>query len=191
MRTEQHIDADDAAEVVKTAHVKHNSGCQEWYTPSVYVEAARISMGGIDLDPASTPAANHIIQAETFYTADVDGLAQTWSGRVWLNPPYSNSLIRPFAEKLVHHLECGDVKQACVLTNNATETAWYATLMKSVSAGCFIKGRIRFLAEDGESRNTPLQGQVMLYYGDRTDEFVAMYSSMGLCWMPARKVVPV
>lgn len=65
-------------EAVK-AHVANNSGNNEWYTPPVFIEAAREVMGSIDTDPASSEVANRTVQAAQFFSAETNGLAQTWS----------------------------------------------------------------------------------------------------------------
>lgn len=62
----------------------------EWYTPSLYIEAARQVMGGIDLDPASCAVADQTVKATNYFSQEEDGLAQTWHGRVWCNPPFSS-----------------------------------------------------------------------------------------------------
>ena len=49
------------------AHVEHNSGNNEWYTPSYIVEAARRVLGAFDCDPASSDFANTLIGAKTYY----------------------------------------------------------------------------------------------------------------------------
>ena len=85
------------------------SNDNEWYTPRPDVEAAREVLGGIDLDPASSQRANETVGAATFYSAEDDGLAQPWFGRVWLNPPYGGGAA-PFTARLVAAYEQGDLE---------------------------------------------------------------------------------
>jgi hypothetical protein len=165
----------------KVAHVAHNSGNNEWYTPAPFIAAAREVMGRIDCDPASSPIANATVQAERFFTAEDDGLQQdTWGECVWMNPPYAQPLIGQFADALAERVRHGEVQQACVLVNNATETAWFQTMLGVASAVCLLRGRVKFLDPEGNPSGAPLQGQAVLYIGPNVGEFAEAFSGYGV-----------
>lgn len=159
------------------AHVANNSGENEWYTPQQFIVAAREVMGGIDLDPASCALANETVQAEAFYTAEDNGISQDWYGNVWLNPPYAQPLIAQFAAAVVSKRKKYDA--ACVLVNNATDTEWLQSMLEICDAACFVRGRIKFMDKRGQPSGAPLQGQVVLYFGDAADRFCNVFSSFG------------
>lgn len=160
-------------------HVTNNSGENEWYTPPEYIEAARRVMGGIDFDPASSEVANRTVAAEMFCTVERSGLEQPWYGRVWMNPPYAQPLCANFCAAAAAKCESGEIEQACVLVNNATETAWFQSLLAVASAVCFLKGRVRYLDTTGQPANTPLQGQAVVYLGANSGAFAAEFRRMG------------
>jgi len=92
--------------------INQTTGNTEYYTPKEIVEAARETMHGIQLDPASSVEANKIIKANRIFTApkakiigelkdwrgielplvkfeDLGGLSQSWDAdSVWLNHPF-------------------------------------------------------------------------------------------------------
>lgn len=161
-------------------HVSKNSGENEWYTPPLHIELARSVMGGIDCDPATSEIANRTVQAETIYTAEDDGRNKPWRGRVWMNPPYAQQLMGEFAEAVAAKYESGEIEQACILVNNATETKWFQRMLSVASAVCFPKSRIKFFDPQGNPSGSPLQGQAIIYMGKSVHAFKDAFSSEGV-----------
>ena len=159
-------------------HVKHNSGENEWYTPPEYIEAVKAVMGTIDLDPASSDKANCIVEASTYFTKEEDALKKMWFGRIFLNPPYSQPLIKQFSDKLCSSINNSEIKEAIVLVNNATDTTWFQNMAQRASAICFTNKRIRFLDPEG-NLGAPLQGQAVLYWGHDIEKFRLIFHYFG------------
>lgn len=151
------------------AHVSHNSGNNEWYTPENIIKAVQNVMGEIDLDPASCEFANKTVKAKQFYSKENSGLEVSWEGNVFMNPPYSRDLLPAFVDKFVEHFMSGQIKEGIVLVNNATETKWFQKLMGVCQQVCFVTGRIKFVSEKG-IKCTPLQGQAILYFKQKSVE---------------------
>jgi hypothetical protein len=159
-------------------HIAQNAGESEWYTPTGILDAVRLTMGGIDCDPATHEAAQSVVQARQHFTQETDGLVQEWKGSVFLNPPYSQPLVGRFCEKLFAEIDAGRTTQAITLTNNATETVWGQSLLGRCLAVCFVAGRVKFWNPEKES--FPLQGQMLCYFGRNSKAFYEQCLGLGI-----------
>jgi hypothetical protein len=161
--------------LVSNHHVSDDT--YDWYTPAEYIEAARCVMGSIDCDPASSEAAQSVVKAKKYFTKETDGLIPVWKGNLWMNPPYSLPEIELFIGKALQHFKEGNVKQAIILTNNSSDTAWFHLLAEFPF--CLTRGRIQFWNAEGKTLATR-QGQSIFYLGENVTGFINEFSEFGI-----------
>lgn len=159
----------------------YSSESVEWYTPRKYLDAAHIVLGEIDLDPASSPAANKHVNAKTFFTKKDDGLSRDWFGTVFLNPPYgkceTGSLAAAFCDKAVAEYAKGNVSAAIVLVNSVHSQKWQAPLFDFPL--CLVHHRIEFMSGDGETNDNPTFQNMFVYMGPKPELFREFFEPFG------------
>ena len=96
-----------------TAHTNKavSAETDERYTPDWVLDLVIAALGEIDLDPCADPQRR--VKASRHFTKEDNGLVQAWSGRVFLNPPYSNS--KEWLQHLSLYIATGAVTEAVVL----------------------------------------------------------------------------
>jgi phage N-6-adenine-methyltransferase len=159
----------------------------EWYTPAHIMDAVRAVLGGIDLDPASNQTAQErTIRAATWFGDEDDGLAQPWTGRVFLNPPFSKGKLEAFVDRMIDAWQRREITAGIMLTNNFTDAEWFQRAFAACSAVCFTEGRINFANANGKV-DRPLNGHALFYFGDDVDRFVSVFGErIGCCSLPIR-----
>lgn len=162
--------------------INQDSGDTEYYTPPEIVEAARAVMGGIDLDPASSPAANERVRAARIYTAADDGLSLPWWGRVWMNHPFSRENNKVWPRKLIAEYRADNVDQARCITFAATSEEWFRPLYDFPM--CFLSPRTNYMLPDGTIKPGVTKGSVVTYFGPRVATFAGVFSALGRVMIP-------
>ena len=159
-----------------------DSGVVEWYTPNYIIEAARATMCGIDLDPASCAAANDTVKATRYFTKDDDGLTRQWFGNVWMNHPYGREPNKRWPSKLVNEYKQGHVKQSCFICNASTSEIWFQPLFAYPI--CFIDGRMKFIPGSGQNESSASKGSAVVYLGGFTERFAHYFAKLGSIMIP-------
>ena len=84
------------------------------------------------------------------------GLSRKWTGRVWLNPPYSN--VHEWLAKMVRH------GRGTLLVNARPETKWFQDAVRQADAVLWLRGRVNFERPDGGPTHNAV-GSVLVAFG--------------------------
>lgn len=147
----------------------------EWWTPPEIFEALSLDF---DLDPAAPVGGLPWVPAAEHYSAEDNGNAREWFGRVWLNPPYGRG-VGAWAHHLVEH---GD---GVGLLFARLDTAWAQHALRHADAACFISGRLRFIdgvAGHRLAHNAPAPSMLVAYGSTCAASVLAC--GLGLCFEP-------
>ena len=113
---------------------------QTMLTPAYILEPVRDALGGIGLDPCSLQ--DNPTRADRWcYLPDRDGLAEAWSGSIWVNPPYGAAR-RPFVARAIEAGHAG--ARVALLIPADTDTALVQDVLAACDAALFLAGRVDF-----------------------------------------------
>ena len=129
---------------------------QDWTTPLRFYRELDAEFH-FTLDAA---ASDENAKCAHYFTAQTDGLKQSWEGHtVWCNPPYNE--VGKWAEKAAAEAERGVT--SILLTFARTDTRWFHDHVLGKAEIRFVKGRIHF----GGGGTAPCPSLVLVYSPQR------------------------
>lgn len=172
--------------------IHQQSGRVDYGTPLDIVMAARLTMGGIDLDPASAPYWNKHIQAKQYW--HVSNVSNRWYQpqrkhplkrrwlvdqepcTVWMNHPYGAKENLEWVTKLYLEFKRGHVKEACCITWAEQSTRWGKLLREFPR--WIPDRRVPHLDIDGQPMAGSTKGSMVTYMGPHVVDFIYYFSRL-------------
>jgi hypothetical protein len=127
----------------------------EWFTPPHVFSALGEHF---DLDVAGPPGKTHVPTSGVICS---DSLTDSWSGFIWMNPPFGGrNALTPWLTKFFKH------GNGIALTPDRTSAPWFREAWPQADAVMFTP-KIRFLRPDGSEGKQPSCGTTLWASGSR------------------------
>ena len=98
-------------------------------------------------------------KCKRFFTPEMDGLKQEWTGVCWMNPPYGRQISK-WVQKAYESARDNLATVVCLLPAR-TDTRWFHDYILPHAEVQFIKGRIKF---GGAKENAPFPNMLVTFY---------------------------
>lgn len=135
--------------------VMFSSKTDLWATPQEFFDELNKEFS-FSLDVCALP---ENAKCKDFYTPEVDGLSQPWTGRVWCNPPYGRE-IGKWVTRAYLSVCSGNAELVVLLLPARTDTRWFHDYIYQKAEVRFIKGRLKF---SGAKYNAPFPCMVVVF----------------------------
>lgn len=137
-----------------------SSNKMDWCTPQDFFDVLNQEFHFV-LDAAATDKS---AKCSKYYTPEIDGLEQSWilsGGAVFCNPPYGRDISK-WVKKA--NLEWKNGATIVMLIPARTDTIYFHDYILGQAEIRFIRGRLRFTDEDGNSSNpAPFPSMVIIF----------------------------
>ena len=133
--------------------VHFSSATSEWETPQwLFDRMARQYPMETDVCATSENA-----KCARYFTREMDGLAQPWSGHCWMNPPYGRE-IGKWVRKARESAMEGSATVVCLLPAR-TDTRWFHDHC-ALGEVILLRGRLRF----SEKGPAPFPSAIVIFH---------------------------
>lgn len=150
-----------------------SSASDDWWTPQWLFELLDAEIG-FETDVCASDAN---AKCGRYFTREQDGLAQAWTGKCWMNPPYGRSggvSIYAWIEK-AHDAALAGATVACFIPARTDTTWWWDFCIYGEVR--FLKGRVKFANSDSIA---PFPSAVVIFW-----PFLPSSKSL-VTWWPVR-----
>ena len=132
--------------------VHFSSATDQWATPQGFYEDLHAEFG-FGLDVCATP---DNAKCDRYFTREIDGLSQEWTGVCWMNPPYGR-VIGDWMRKAWESAQRG-ATVVCLVPSRTDTRWWHDYAMRGEIR--YVKGRLRF----GDAKaNAPFPCAVVIF----------------------------
>lgn len=115
-----------------------------------------------DVDVCAVP---ETAKCQKYFTPEINGLDQKWSGSCWMNPPYGREQIK-WITKACEDSKANNATVVCLIPARPDTKVWQDIIFKNASAICFIKGRLKF----GGSKDSAPFPSALVVFGDNLSQ---------------------
>lgn len=125
-----------------------------------------------DVDVCAVP---ETAKCQKYFTPEINGLDQKWSGSCWMNPPYGREQIK-WITKAYEDSKNNNATVVCLIPARPDTKVWQDIIFKNASAICFIKGRLKF---GGSKDSAPFPSALVVFGDDLSQEQQNILDGLG------------
>lgn len=148
---------DDKPRTPRGTSVHFSSATDVWATPQSLFDDLNAEFA-FTLDVCALPENAKCAQ---YFTPEMNGLTQPWTGVCWMNPPYGRT-IGEWVQKAYESALQGTTV-VCLLPSR-TDTHWWHEYVTKADEVRFVRGRVRF---GNATASAPFPSAIVVFRGKR------------------------